>query len=671
MTESAARLQIHQIDQVPRTRQDVNVGGWGRAWLAGIVGIGCAGAGAWLGQRLGGSAATIGLGAAIGAVSGAFAPTVADAILTRAAAREQLALSAVLPRSPDRPARLLDPDRGVVEFTGRVGELAGLLAWCEDAAAGRLRLVTGSGGVGKTRLALQLADRLRARGWQCEQVGDGQEAHVLADVRAVSAGRVLLVVDYAETRIGLAQLLRAVAVDDGTALRVLLLARSAGQWWEQLGAGEGAIRDLVLEAGPVGIQLGEVLDTRLTDEDQVRAVIPVFAAAFGTDPPDPGYVVVVPQARRARVLELHAAALVVVLEWMAAPGVRVRVELGGVLGELLRHEERFWLGTASKLGLTDGPTGMTPLTLRQVVAVGCLLGAMDQQDAIALLDRVPEVPRSLKVAAWLRELYPPDAGSGEWLGALQPDRLAERLVVDQLGGSPVLAQAALTDLSQRQSRRAVLLLARAATEDDVAERLLAGLLPLVAQVVEEINAPLETLVSLANAIPYPSVVLAAAHAAVTGRILAAEPASSHPAQRARWLIIRGETLSQLGQHAAAFPVTQQAVELYRELSTAKPDRYRPDLVAALSNLAACLSGLGRPAQSLPVMQEAVDICRGLAAVKPDRYRADLATALSNLGIRYTELGRPAEAFATEREAVGIRRELAAADPGRFQDDLAT
>jgi len=126
---------------------------------------------------------------------------------------------------------------------------------------------------------------------------------------------------------------------------------SGGSSW----GGEGAIRDLVSAAGPEGVLLGEVLDEQLTDEDQVRAAVPVFAAALETDPPD--YVVVMPQARRARALELHAAALVAVLEWIAAPGVQVRVELAGVLGELLRHEERFWLGSARALGLLDGRWG--------------------------------------------------------------------------------------------------------------------------------------------------------------------------------------------------------------------------------------------------------------------------------------------------------------------------
>jgi hypothetical protein len=44
-------------------------------------------------------------------------------------------------------ARLLDPRQEVVAFVGRDDELAALVARCEDDAAGRLRLVSGPGGV--------------------------------------------------------------------------------------------------------------------------------------------------------------------------------------------------------------------------------------------------------------------------------------------------------------------------------------------------------------------------------------------------------------------------------------------------------------------------------------------------------------------------------------------
>jgi hypothetical protein len=226
-----------------------------------------------------------------------------------------------LPRSLGSRARLLDPRSGVTEFVGRSVELEMLTSWCQDDTAGRLRLLTGPGGVGKTRLAMELTMRLEEMAWRCGWVGDRQESRVLADLRTVTSGPVLLVVDYAEARVGLDELLRGAAADRGT-VRVLLLARSAGQWWELLAAGEGAIRDLVIDAGPEGTPLREVVSESVSDEEQVRRAVPVFARALGLEAPGPGDVTVVSHGRRARILELHAGALVSVLEWNAHPGIQ-------------------------------------------------------------------------------------------------------------------------------------------------------------------------------------------------------------------------------------------------------------------------------------------------------------------------------------------------------------
>jgi hypothetical protein len=73
-------------------------------------------------------------------------------------------------------------------------------------------------------LSVELCTRLDPGRWRCVRVGDREEASALAVARRGWPGRVLLVVDYAETRIGLGDLLRAVAADAGL-VRVLLLAR--------------------------------------------------------------------------------------------------------------------------------------------------------------------------------------------------------------------------------------------------------------------------------------------------------------------------------------------------------------------------------------------------------------------------------------------------------------
>ncbi len=319
----------------------------------------------------------------IGAVAGAFAPSLYDGLRERGGRLEgwQGSVEKALPRIR---ARLLDPRRAVVGFVGREIELAELAAWCEDEHAGRLRVVTGRGGGGKTRLAVELADRMRAAGWRAGRIADGAEAEAIPALRAVTRGRALLTVDYAETRAGLKQMLSALAGELGRDIRVLLLARSAGDWWDQLGVGEPVVWDLVQAARPAQLSLSPAVAADLSDADVVALAVRSFARELGL----PGKTVEIRGGTgRRRVLDLHAAALVAVLS--QASTTTVRVDLGGVLGELLRHEQHFWYDSARAAGLGDGQGGTTPGVLRQIAAAGCLLGAASQAEARALPGRVP------------------------------------------------------------------------------------------------------------------------------------------------------------------------------------------------------------------------------------------------------------------------------------------
>jgi tetratricopeptide (TPR) repeat protein len=618
---------------------------------------------------------------AIATVAAAYVPEIRDSVLRRhaeqsqleedaAAAREALGRAGELPEGG--PAGLLDPRRGLVDFTGRERELADLISWCEDGRARSARLVTGPGGVGKTRLSVELCVRLRPRGWRLVRAGDQAEMAALSAARRGWSGPILLVVDYAETRIGLREFLRAVVADPGV-VRVLLLARSAGEWWDGLRGGEPAVRDLLAEAGE-GEPLPVAVAGELSNTELLQAAVPAFAGALGL--PVPPRVLVNVGSGAVRMLDLHAAALVAVLQSAMATGKgSVSVTVSVVLDELLGHEERFWHGSARQLGLVGGTGGMRAAILGQVVATGALLGATSQDQAVALLDRVPDAAASVPVASWLRDLYPPETGSSEvggaqWLGALRPDRLAEHLVVRELTRSPELAERCLRDLDERQALRAITLLGRAAADQrEVATPLLQRVLPLLEQVVAGLPGDIELLTAISGGIPYQSAAMAEADLAVTRRILQVLPGDSL-GLRARWLTWLGTMLSQTGRWAEALPVTRQAVEIYRNLAGTNPDRYRPDLAMSLSNLSNRFSELGQPAEGLPAEQEAVEIRRALAAVYPDRYRSDLADSLSNLGVRFSELGRPAEALPAAEEAVEIYRELATAYPDRYRPDLA-
>ena len=367
-------------------------------------------------------------------------------------------------------------------------------------------------------------------------------------------------------------------------------------------------------------------------------------------------------------LDLHAAAFVAILD--EGNTSTVRVDIGAVLGELLRHEKHLWYHSARVGGLTKGPAGLSALMLRQIVAVGALLGATTEEETSTLAGQVPGLSPSSRVANWLREVYPPGPGELDWLGSLQPDRLAELHCVRELAASPELARACLTNLDARQARRAVPLLARASSDYPQAEALLGQVLPEVADFIAGLDAPRETLVAIFNVIPLPTVILGQAAATLARQIVALLPVNAGPITRAYWLSVLGTVLSTAGRPAEALPALEEAVAVYQELAAARSERYRRYLAQSLDNLGATFFELGRPADALPVTEEAVAICRELAAASPDRYRPDLARSLTNLGVTFSELGRPADALPVTEEAVAICRELAAASPDRYRPDLA-
>ncbi|WP_189244150.1 tetratricopeptide repeat protein, partial [Planobispora rosea] len=640
------------------------MGGFQRAFAAFVVGA--AAAAVAVAAFTDGKPLVTVVGAVIGGITTAFAPTLLDWKRERDAAREALDEAAEPLPEVSGPALLLHASRGVVPFEGRERELEDLLAWCGDPQAGRLQLLTGPGGVGKSRLAVELANRLWPR-WGVLEVGDDAEAEALSRWRAVNRRQVLIVVDYAETRTGLSALLHEVAADEGKRVRVLLLARSAGEWWRQLGAGSARVRQMVAAVGDEGITLAEQVTADKSDRDLVAEAVPYFAEALKTQTPERFEVELGDDPHR--ILDLHAAALVVVLRSMRADTGAIRVKLEDVLEELLGHERRYWVQSAQARGFHQGAQGLSTLMVEQTVAAGVLLGARDRDQAVEVVGRVPGATASVLVADWLRELYPPD-DDREWLGRLRPDRLAELHVTRQLGGSPELLAACLESLDERQGRRALVTLARAAQEVEAAGRLLQRLLPRVADEVGSIPAPRETLVALYEVLPYPSLVLAEAHALLARRILDSIPADAEAGERARWLSNLGVHLAALGRPAEALPVTEEAVTIRRELAERYPDRYAPALAASLSNLGIRFSELGRPAEALPAEQEAVTLYRELAQVYPDRYAPALAASLSNLGNHLAVLGRPAEALPAEQEAVTIRRELAERYPDRYAPALA-
>ncbi len=603
------------------------------------------------------------LGAGIGVAAGGLTP-----LMIERAARKQEAVesahAAELPKRRYGPAHLLEPGLGVVPFIGRTTELDQLGAWCEDQRAGQVRLVTGAGGSGKTRLAIELIRQMRARGWRCGWVAEGHEHDALRLERAAEPkAKLLLVADYSEGRPRLDELLEAAARDEGH-VRILLLARQAGDWWQHLEAGVGATRDLVLDASRFITPLAEDVDSRLSGQELARQAIPYFAARLGVPPPDAGKVTL-DLEEQPRVLDLHAAALIAVLASTGSPARSpIHVDTATVLETLLSHEKHYWRGRAETAGLTGGLNGLSMIQLSQVAAAGCLLGAATASD---LAERVPGAMVTDAVVLWLRELYPSDA-DGE-LGVMRPDRLAELHVTQELASSPGLAEACLTDLNPAQARRALVQLARASGEHQAARKLLESAIARFTDVTSDPAEASEAMITIANAIPYPSLDLALAHANLSERIL--QTCDPGTADRALWLNTFSVLLASLGQREEALTAINDAVTTYRELAAARPDAFLPDLAASLSNQSNRLAGLGRREEALTAINDAVTTYRELAAARPDAFLPNLAASLNNQSLRLAGLGRREEALTAINDAVTIRRELAAAQPDAFLPNLAT
>ena len=135
-------------------------------------------------------------------------------------------------------ARLPSDDRDADATTTTTNEprqraIEAMVEWCHDGNR-PLWLIEGPSGAGKTLLANEVAYRLTAQRWPCGWARPGLAAYA-ATAAARNGRRALVLVDDAETRADLFELLRALA-NGGVPLqvRVIIVAREFGSWWQTM-----------------------------------------------------------------------------------------------------------------------------------------------------------------------------------------------------------------------------------------------------------------------------------------------------------------------------------------------------------------------------------------------------------------------------------------------------
>ena len=652
-----------------------------------------------------------------------------------------------LPAADQRtPAALLQAKFGLVDMIGaeaRIGDLAdwarstGTYAGRHRRAAGRL--IHGPGGLGKTRLLIEAAERLRAAGWSAgflarPPVGAGQERRDRYDtavghlIRGARDNGLFLVMDYAEGRdaeiAALAERIQALPVDDARPVRLVLLTRAAGTWWDTLVGNTvvGALFDAGSTQGDVLALAG--IETRQQRLDLFVAAVQGFAQPLV----DMGYIMPTaePHIKRVEALERGEgfdrplAIQMEALLYLAAnkPGQN-ELGIAGQLDRIVELERQHW---PKLVGELDGQAGRSPIrhmdrAVAQVTGVQGVQSVRAAEDLFMADARYPKRRGDRETVETLSEtvvrIYGrPDGG----VAHLEPDLVGEHLVagtadpeliegcVAWIAEQPEARQAALREqfvtVLQRASQPVhgpeagkaaalidYLIATAGAAFGPVMVKVMGdtpgAVFSRLAAKVETLDP--ETLTAVNFALPVQNVAwmefslrVAARYAdlarnwkSTADAVDATGAPRDNPLNRAAAAFGKlGLRLSNLGRREDALKASQEAVDIYRVLAKDRPDAFLPDLAMSLSNLGIPLSDLGRREDALKVSQEAVDIFRALAKDRPDAFLPDLAAGLSNLGSRISELGRREEALKASQEAVGIRRALAKDRPDAFLLDLA-
>ncbi len=587
------------------------------------------------------------------------------------------------------PSMLLRAEYGVVPFEGRRREEDDFDAWCGAGAPLAVRLLTGPGGQGKTRLARRWCERRSSEGWLAGMVDEEAEPRLLRKVLEVGAP-VLLVFDYAEARV---EQVRAAAQGllgrerGGQPARLLLLTRAAGEWQRDLANDADDHLARVFEAAAEH-RLAPLAGTPEGRRSEFTRAMAAFAHRLDRPP------VAVPpsdldSSRYERALDVHAAALSALLDLDVArpPGPE-----SDPVRRVLAHERRYWRRSLGRHGLPARPGE----EVDALVAAATLYGAPGHDDAVRLIGRLGPF-RNMRASTlrdylrWSAEIYPGSAA----LNPLRPDRLGEDHVAWALERRPELAAEALPEVSDTQLLRAVTVLGRAAPRhsaavDAVRDLLIRDterLLPLgmsVAPQLDEPRALAQTLVETVRDHPEPATVEKVlgllpdqTNALADLAVLATEFTLDRARQRAdinprttAYLLLRhAHHLRQVNRRREALEAAQQAESLFTGLAGQDPAAFLPELGRCAHTVGVLQSDLGAFAEGLASMGRAVTLRRRLAS--DDAYLPELALSLDVLSADFAEFGRWEESVAARGESVEAFRKLVRAHPGQYEPSLAT
>ncbi|GLZ02462.1 tetratricopeptide repeat protein [Actinoplanes sp. NBRC 103695] len=571
----------------------------------------------------------------------------------------------------DSPLQVLRADYGLIPFVDRE-ELAELQAFCRRVAVGDhtgVVALTGAGGAGKTRLALELSETLSAAGWHAGLLRPAATPDDLAWLGS-GAAPLLVVVDYADAQVPRARhVLAALQARLRTRPAVVLLtARSAeGSWWPDI------ITDLRDNGHP-----HEVLQLTLPPHHPSgAAILRETMSQLGQDHAEP------PDVKH---LEGSASGQLTTLDFVLLGWSTVinddpaPLGLDALYDSALKHELSYWRRTWARIQPgTEAPDTL----LRKAATLVTLLSPPPDEAAVADClsgltqagpDRVHDLARTLVVCLGPKP--------GEPL-SIRPGPLADHMIRTLLRRDRAVLSTTLAGLAANAAGAALFRLNRATRTADATEAAAALMVETVRAVPDRwrqlfmvayfqtgpaLTAMMEV-VGDAGIVPLDE---------LAGLIPPEHPALWHlglQTDRLRLLRLREDPgvdpeliagavsslavwLSKAGDLDGALTAATDSVRLARELA-AGDARHRRLLARTLSNLSNRLSDLNRHEAALEAARESADIERAIAS---ERHDHELGIALDILAVRENKAGNAAAALTASSEAVAHHRAAAPA-PG--------
>ena len=561
-----------------------------------------------------------------------------------------------LPDDPDAVFALLSWHARLAPLTGRERDRETLLQWARQGHNARIRLLSGPGGVGKSRLAAEVADALRAVGWPAGFIRPNDP--IVVPLRRAG---LFLVVDYPEEHPDeVRTLLREVASRElgDVPVRLLVLSREGGDRWF----------DLVESA-----HAGELMDAQEVRLSGLAAAEPerLFSGAL------------------CRLAEHYPRAIPAVPSDAVRSWVGLNPGLHGLPLLLTAAAIHMFLNPDAALGFS-GASVIQALTDREwarLANTGRAAGLPDRRSAGRAV-ALASVPGSLDASALRRlaeptlemGLPPPDRvidaiNTVPWwhegrVPAPQPDIMAAGLLLkilsERSGKAPewlwaVIEGAIAAPLIDR--------LGRLTFDAMIVTGSALGLTRYLRKIIADDPSRASKLEFISDEDNLPFGLASFAADIIRARLVAV----SDEATRANHLNNLPARLSGAGDGDGALAVIREAVGAYRRLAQDNPARFAPALASSLNNLSLRLAdaGDGAGALALAAIREAADSYRRLAQDNPARFAPGLGTSLNNLSLRLSDAGDGAGALAAIREAVEIRHRLAQDNPARFAPDFAT